>query len=521
MKKKLQMHFYSMQMILKFALSVFCILFFTSCENHIEGVQEGFLYLEGPENKEVILYRSSLDEASKKKLVPLKKLKTNTKILLPSGAYLLANECSSYEFERSAKNEVHITLNQLQVHLFEKKPNEKLEKNQVINSLCYNAVSNRDSTYTDKTEFDLLPGKNWIAIAGKTFWYQLEPNKTENLSLDLSSISLQTTLPSQNVNFFLRLWDEKKEELKKIITSVPVNGTVWVYPGQYQVEVNGTTRQVSVAQNSALKLDLGVIRIETPKNFPMDERLKLGGQPISAFINDKVLLRLNTDYHVIPGQYTLNLDGSEIEKKITVKENEMLLVRTFGAQIAPPDCTQKDACKTAPRVTIHMDKQPFTLMAIPAGLPFLVFDENYQYSVEGVRGLFKSLQVSADSVHKERLGKIKIKWEEKLTTSLARTNFVRVEAKGVSLFGKSVDLNFFKPSELFLPDGEYVLTYFVGDQSLVGNKNKVAILIANGGTKEVVVPLYVQRFEMSDKKELDKQRSNSSSDSMVLSPILK
>lgn len=500
---------------------VMSVLFFASCQDQTEGVQRGFFYLEGPDNKEVILYRSSFDEASRKKLVPLKKLKTNTKILLPSGSYLLANECSSYEFFHSAQKEFHITLNQLQLGFFGKKSGEPLDKDQVVHSLCYNVVANRDQHYTDKTEFELLPGKNWISIAGKTFSFQLEANKAEKLSLDLNPISLQSTLPSEGVNFFLRLWDEKKEEPKKVVTSVPINGTVWVYPGQYQVEVNGTTQTVTLGANNSVKLNLGVVRIETPKNFPMDERLKLGGQPISAFINEKVLLRLNTDYHVIPGQYNVNLDGSEIVKKAVVKENEITRIHTFGAQILPPVCSVKETCKTSPRITIHMDKQPFTLMAIPAGLPFLVFDESYQYSVEGVRGIFKSLPVSNDSVRQERLGKIKIKWEEKLTTSLARTNFVRVEAKSVSLFGKSVDLNFFKPSELFLPDGEYSLTYFIGDQSLAANKNKIPIWIANGETKEAVVPLYVQKNEFEDKKELDKQRSNAASDSMVLSPILK
>lgn len=42
---------------------------------------------------------------------------------------------------------------------------------------------------------------------------------------------------------------------------------------------------------------------------------------------------------------------------------------------------------------------------------------------------------------------------------------------------------YFKPSEIYLPEGDYWLSYFVGDQNLVLPKTRIDVSLAGGATK--------------------------------------
>lgn len=179
--------------------------------------------------------------------------------------------------------------------------------------------------------------------------------------------------------------------------------------GRYQVEVNGSKQIINVKASSSQNIKLGVIRIASPKNFPIEERLRSGGQPIFAYINEKVLFRLNTDYPVFPGKYRVTLEGAEIEKYVTVNEDQVNEVKTRGVQILSPPCLEKyEKCRPPSRVTIHINRMPFILMSVLTDMPFLVFDQKYEYGIEGIKGIFKNLSTSEESVRTDKLGRVKI-----------------------------------------------------------------------------------------------------------------
>lgn len=216
------------------------------------------------------------------------------------------------------------------------------------------------------------------------------------------------------------------------------------------------------------------------------------------------------------------MEGSELEKEIEVEEDQRTVVKTLGAQIDAPSCSLSSiACYVPSRITIHENKQPFILMTVPVSQPFLVFDGNsYQYGVEGIKGIFKSLPTSSDSVKSETLGRVHLKWEVRYTTSNNSTDFVRFESKSSNLYGKSVDLSFFKPTEVYLPEGDYWLTYFVGDginQNIP--KTRVEVSLFGGSTKDIVIPLFVH-----GSKETEKESGGDSDafqQSNMLTPIKK
>lgn len=504
---------------------IISITFIISCQKYSNTNKSQYLYFDGQKNKEALLSKVLISKSGQKNLVPLERVFTNTKIVLPAGHYLLSNECSSYEFTQEAAKPKRISLSHLELNLLgdssskEKEQDEIHDDNQVVQSLCYNILNQKEYSYKNRLQFDILPGKNNIFISGKNLNFDFKPESAENLSLDLISLSLLSThIDRESPHFFV----VSQSEVKKVVISAPINGKIWLFPGKYAVEVNGTKKIIDLKTKIFQPIQLGMLKLVAPINFPFEKRVQLGGQPISAFIENKVLIRLNTSYPVFAGKYRINLEGSELEKEVEVKENKITVVNTLGAQIDAPPCSLKIAtCHVPSKITIHENKQPFILMVVPVGLPFLVFAENnYQYGVEGVKGIFKSLPTSSSSVKTETLGLVHIKWEIRYSSSFNSTDFVRFESKSSNLYGKSVDMSFFKPTQVYLPEGDYWLTYFVGDAiSQIAQKSRTEVNLSTRGSKAITVPLYVHGLKSPQKDS----ESNviSSRGSSVLAPIKK
>ncbi len=506
----------------KLFLIIVSIMIFASCRRYSDTNNGQFLYFEGLNNKEALLSKVVVNYAGKKDIIPLKRVFTNTKIHLSAGRYLLSNDCSSYEFVHGNISATHIFLSHLELDLLGDIPpkDEILDDNQVIQSICYNVLNQKEYSYKNKAKFDILPGKNNIFISGKNLEFNFKPESFVNLTYDLISLSLSSSsaFDTESPRFFV----VPQNQPKKAVISAPINGKIWLFSGQYLVEVNGTKKLLDIQSKFFHKISLGMLKVAAPKNFPFERRMQKGGQPISAFIEDKVLIRLNASYPVFAGKYSVNLEGSDLEKVIEVEENKTTVVKTLGAQIDAPSCSNKfTACFSPSRITIHENKQPFILMIVPVGQPFLVFEgNNYQYGVEGVKGIFKSLPTSSNSVETQTLGRVNIKWEVRYTNSNLSTDFVRFESKSSNLYGKSVDLSFFKPTEVSLPEGDYLLTYFVGDALNQNSpKTRIPVDLSNGNTKDLIIPIFVH-----GNKEIEKDpgvTTTAAGEATTLAPIKK
>jgi hypothetical protein len=500
-----------------------CIFFlFSSCHKYNSTDRGQLLYFEGLKNKEVLLSQMSKSKSGENVIVPLERIFTNTKIYLPAGKYILSNECSSFEFTQKANSPTRIVLSHIQLQLLQNLPNteEIADENQVIETRCYNVLNQKEETFENKVQFDILPGQNNFFVSGKNLKFNFPQESFQNLTYRMTSLSLTSSQNTPESPHFFVMQNIKNDE-KNLVITAPINGKIWLFPGAYSAEVNGTKRNILLNDKTEQSIPLGLLKISSPKNFPYEKRIHNGGQPILAFIDDKVLLRLNTIYPVFPGKYKINLDNSDLEKEITVSEKNITEVKTFGAQINAPTCSEgAGACFTPSEITIHENKMPFILMVVPVDQPFLVFEQNdYQYGIEGVKGIFKSLPTSSDSVKSETLGLVNIKWEIRYTNSNNTTDFVRFESKSPNLFGKSVDLTFSRPSQVFLPQGEYWFTYYVGDAMNPNTpKIKTEINLLNGNSKDITVPLYIHGNREPQTGTIPQATS---SESTTLSPIKK
>ena len=137
-------------------------------------------------------------------------------------------------------------------------------------------------------------------------------------------------------------------------------------------------------------------------------------------------------------------------------------------------------------------------MTVETKLPFLLLEGTYEYGVEGLRGIKRNLQRRSESVAGDPLARVKIKWDVRQAQGRYRTDLVRIESRGSNVFGRSLDLLFHKPEEVYVPAGHYDLTYFLGDPLGDRNKTKVSLVLESGQTREVVVPIYLEKSNKSD-----------------------
>ncbi len=269
---------------------------------------------------------------------------------------------------------------------------------------------------------------------------------------------------------------------------------LWLWPGTYELEVNGSARTAEVGPGRFPDMDTGTLLLSPMPLAAAQTRMRTGGGPVFATLAGGALLGLGEDTPLFPGTYSVNLEGSEIEESFVVEAGARTVVPTVAAVVTAPSCPPGyKSCRGQPRITIHQDGRVHPLMTVPAGLPFLLFDSKYQFGVEGSMGILRSMATSRQDVLREQLGRVRLLWEPRLSATRSRTDLVRIESKGGAVTGKSLDLLFSKPEEVYLPSGKYQLTYFVGEPSAERQKTRYDFVLRAGETTELVVPVEVDR----------------------------
>lgn len=477
--------FLSVLLMLAFAVTI------AGCSKFI--VKRSILKLDGGlEGQEIGIYKIREDVAKKQKIyIPVAKLRSGREILLENDDYMLANECSGLALLHDKDRVVTLT----KVHL------ETTSEKPTLMTACVDPIDEHHSTWTDRADFSFLPGEVRFYVGGLPIVNELKVVPLPPVvTLRLFPLSVSAMDSTQSEKFFVSPEFPDSPQTEGVVISAKVGEALWLLPGNYGLEVNGSRRKISIDQNRHTEVPLGIIRIETPPGFPIAGKAFKAGddvQPVFAYINESVLFNLNNDYYVFPGNYLVSIAGSDVKSQFKVEAGKKTTIKTRGAQINLPPCSEgKGACKNPPKITIHTDRSSYALMTVDPGVPFLVFDGlSYQYGVEGTRGLLRDLATSLDGVKKETLAHVHIIWEPKVTERKTRAELVRFESRGTTNFGKTLDLLFHKPDNLFAPPGTYHLTYNLFVSGSEPGKVRLDAVLRENETFEIKVPIYSEKSD--------------------------
>lgn len=507
------------------ALGAFILLSLTSACQWLSFEPKRNLTLDAPSDVELVLYRQS-GEDEQKVLTPVSLLKGGESIVIDPGEYMLANECSGYSFKQTPDRVTKIPVRRLSLVLHGEPeeqngqmshmifdPSESTTPEEIgavasvsantgsdlsaplVHTQCRDPLDGQISEWTNRREFVLLPGHTELKVAGKPYQVKNFGETSDSISVDLYPVKILSEFGTSDTRFYITATDIESKAGRPVV-GVPANGSTWLLPGQYSIEVNGSRKKLSIEKGAITEVSVGVIRVEIPPNFPIEQRLKAGGQPVFVYLDGGALLNPDIDYVVFPGVYTVSIEGSEVQESFEVVEGKKTIVKTFAARIDAPPCpSETTKCKSSPPVTIHKEQKPYALMTVDSGLPFLLLEGSFEYGVEGMRGIKKSLTRRGEKLAGETLARVMINWQLRPAQGRYRTELVRLESKGASGFGKSLDLLFHKPVEVLVPAGAYDLTYFLGDPLLERSKTKQSLLLEPGQTREVTVPVYVGTTE--------------------------
>lgn len=509
------------------------------------------LILDAPKDVELVVYRQ-VGKNGQRVMSPMGLIRGGEPIDIDAGHYLIANECSGFEFKQGLDKPTKIPLRRLSFVLHGEKgipptdasvstavgenvavplptvtPTLGLPSSQAsespplapavdaaqaqivassknsspvsaVHTMCIDPLDGQRNEWSNRRDFDLLPGTTEIRVGGRLIKFENHGETSEKYSVDLYPVTIVSNFTDIEARFYLTP-EEKDQKSENSVIGLPANGSTWLMPGEYALEVNGTRRKLQIEKDALTEVSVGVLRVEMPKNFPMEDRLKAGGQPVFVYLDTGALLNLDTDYLVFPGNYTVSIEGSEVQDVFAVEGGEKTVVKTFAARIDSPVCSDTaKGCRNAPRITIHRDQKPYALMLVEPKLPFLLLEGTYEYGVEGMRGIKRNLQRKPDALAGEPLARVRIKWDVRPTQGRNRTDLVRIESRGANVFGRSLDLLFHKPEEIYVPSGSYDLTYLVGDPLLERSKSRMSLSLEPGQTREVVVPLYLEKANKGD-----------------------
>ena len=530
----------------------FLILFFWAY-SHAVASSEAKVKLSGALGSSVDIYRvtgTGLRTVDPGQMLPLGTIATGKSYAFPVGSYYAVNSCSSFFFELKAQSEFVIHLRRAVFELEKSTkfrffdsfaPNSKdstdgvwstlwpqhtgdamvenmsVGKERIRNFLpveCIHPLTAEREAWSNVETFDLLPGQVSLTLGGRHLVPDGLTNVADPIRFSLVPLVVASQIAGLTADFFVAPAPGSsglKEHEVGSVVAAPVGSLLWLLQGSYVLELNGSRREVNLDGKNGLGLSLGAIEIRTPSEFPMKERLRLGGGPPFAYINDGVLFAMDTPYLVFPGNYSVSLEGGDMRSSVEVFSTELTRLRTRGARLNMPSCEagQGTACGRPPNVTLHFKQRPFVLMTVEPNVPFLVLEDDYEYGIEGMRGVLKKLGTSDRKAAEETLARVHFVWQVQQAAPRVRTDLVRLESKDEKIYGKSLDFLFNQPREVYVPPGSYELTYLVGDPLLERPKTRRALQLTAGSTTEVIIPIYSDKLGTPEAKDARDPQSKS------------
>jgi hypothetical protein len=521
--------------MLNIAFLLMFSIFFQSCTLFAPKPAKQTLSLKGPAGLGAFLFRKQSLHNTSHSLIPKNRVKAQETVELEVGRYLLVEDCSKMEFDLTPHSPLEIHLSQLQLHLShstsESLDSTANEEETVSQSLlppqaagvkalvrCEDPIDEHPLQFTHRTQFTLLPGTTQIQVSGHMSTFTADAHRSSLVEEHLTPVRFR--IPegtTSHTTVYFSQWNPTSKAVESSppnteshspsseemeLFSVNTNDVLWLREGQYYLELNGSSSKISITKGHPEVIELGAFTVHMPKGFPMELRKKLGGGPV--FINSAqgALFDLDKVHLLFPGVYRLFLENSDISTTAEVKTGEWAQLETTGMLVAPP---QDPSIAENPniKITIHKKGNSYAAHTVLAGMPFLVFDSDYQVGVEGVRGVNRDIDAKLGSWKQVQLGRLKLNWEQ-LVSARGKTDLVRVEAaspESGAINGKSLDLLFGKAQEVYLPEGEYRLTSYFQDFSGDRSKTSQSFQISAHRTAELRLPVYIDKPLLSASQE--------------------
>ena len=277
----------------------------------------------------------------------------------------------------------------------------------------------------------------------------------------------------------------------------------FLMPGDYNVEVNGTSLLTKLEQGGSRSIVPARIKLATPQSQTEPKKASSSDQASRSLfeINQSHWLNLDETYYVLPGKVNLRLANSRKTHEVELKEGE-LYSRTLRSVLIEQGCLKDDwVCIGSKKIQLFEEGQFYAFSEGVSDDPVYFMEENVLVGIEGGRDIRYRI-TSGEKQIKLRMGKVLIKPVASIRNGFV-TDLLRVEAGRGNVGGVSLDLSMDRPTEMSLFEGYYTLASFSGAVSADAERRKASadFFVSYGKTVEVQMMVYVnERKPVTPKK---------------------
>jgi hypothetical protein len=393
----------------------------------------------------------------------------NVPIGLDPGRYLVLADCSSETIVVKSGRDVKLIADE--VNFNPPKDIQQHDESFIIQCTRHEETQTRQRL-ANQFRLNVLRGE-WDILTGMTSFrvsavdkakHPDEPMKT---SFDLAALRVSSF---ENARAGTRYFVSPVESLVSLTESQVLGDWLFLLPGKYSVELNGSATQVDLTENHIQSLMPAFLRVEAPAEADLSLGPSIQGNSISVEINGGHWLSLNETYPVLPGAAKLRLLGSDTEHDVSLVSGQ-LNEQKVRSILVSLHCPPWDwGCLGSRRIFLYTKDAHYPFAQGITDVPLLFFDTEAWITVEGSREI--RFEIPRNQLHfTAKTSTVRINPVQEFKPGLI-TDLVRVESMGNQFVGNTLDLSVEESSTLYLLPGSYQLIQYTMSTTVDGERRK-------------------------------------------------
>lgn len=412
-----------------FLVSLTIWLTFPGCQ---EGNEYGLLRVNAPGNGQYEIYRIAHEKPVQ--LFSEEIGHFNRDISLAAGSYLILGDCSSQMVVITPSTKKELTAHQIQ---FQTPVKPDADDRFVIQCNRSNYTQDRQMI-VNRFKLNILHGNAELLIGMAPLQIDFDSKvalKPQIRKFGLSGVQVShVDLLTEPSRFFV----SPAAEILSVTESQNLGSWLFLMPGDYIIELNGSTAPVKLAAQETIQINPAFLQVSTSEKADLKESATIKGDPLHYEINDGHWLYLNQTYAVLPGKIALRLVGTERDEMIELASGEE---RTLAARSVRVDmeCPPWDwNCLGSKKVFLFNKDQHYPFAQGVTNVPLLYFGGDAWIGLEGSSDLRYRISDETRDLSL-KAGYLNLTPIEEYRQG-ALTDLVRVEATGAPFAGHTLDV---------------------------------------------------------------------------------
>lgn len=446
-----------------------------------EASTTGFLKVTSPKPGKFEIYR--VERERPLVLVADKIGYFNSNIALKPGSYRILADCSHQSiiiYPGGTR-----TLRAHTVHFKPNKPHS--EKDQFSVSCNQFEESGDKQVFHNRFVLSILSGKRSLLVGSVALNLDLKESTKGTIEFPLGSLTLgmnELGGKQQTAVFFAT----PKNPVVDVTIAQPSNTRLFLLPGTYMIELNGTSTEVTLKESEDKVIKPGWLHVETPENMDFELAEAIRGRPYYFAVNGQRFYDFDRNIPLLPGATRLSIDRSTETQSLDIESSKVTKISVNYIQI-DRGCSPWDwRCLGRNTVHLYREDSPYPFLKSTTDVPIIFAGGEILVEIEGLRGVYKRI---AEDDARRTYGVGRVQFTPQYSIRPGReTDLARLESD-LNFEGFSLDINLQRATKATLIEGLHKLVVYTGFIGIEGERSKrvIPFRVKQGKTLELNLPV--------------------------------